>query len=714
MLKRLILVLLVCVLPTFAVDTLTVTAVGGQFSKIEWNWTADGSGNASGVTTDVCPGVLFSFSTVPDTVQVPTDNYDITIKNQLPSVTGSDVTLATDLAGGLIADRDNVNTELVEFWPTGIRQSSGKIRLDISNAGSGKKGKAVLVIYRTLAIVSTSGSFQVPIGGATTQMLQWFSSGQAKWITLSGDVAIADGGALTIANGAITRAKTAITGTPTGSKFLRDDWSWQAPGGGSGVGDVVGPASATNGGIVLFDLTTGKLIKDSTYTFPLADAQVADTLTASIFKGSGTTTNAVDLATAEVSGTLPAASVGTGLTDAQVSDTLTISSGSTMSSPPAIGGTTPAAGTFTVVKGIKSGTPLSLFSGTAGSVQNSTTTTTDCFLSIISGNAASSRLFFGDTDSESAGQIWYTHGTGMNFLVEGMSRINLTTTGADVTGAFSASGAISANLASSGAIKIGDGTTAGARGLTFNTRANDADQAQILWQSAGSNKWLLYRDGNSDNVNFYSFTNAASLMQWSTTGVTDTRDMTINGSTTLGDATGDTVTIPGSTALSVNSLSIAKPTVAGTWKTKTPIWLSAASITPTTTNGCTTPALNASDSWAAAMAASTNGFWQITIPSDYDGSTENINLWYYKSDTNAVQWTISEIDFADNVADTTTYNAGTAQSDTPVANNIQKVTISASALFGTTSNAGNIAKVKITTNAYSGTTAYLMGVKIEY
>ena len=114
------------------------------------------------------------------------------------------------------------------------------------------------------------------------------------------------------------------------------------------------------------------------------------------------------------------------------------------------------------------------------------------------------------------------------------------------------------------------------------------------------------------------------------------------------------------------------------------------------------------------MAASTNGFWQITIPSDYDGSTENINLWYYKSDTNAVQWTISEIDFADNVADTTTYNAGTAQSDTPVANNIQKVTISASALFGTTSNAGNIAKVKISTNAYSGTTAYLMGVKIEY
>jgi hypothetical protein len=32
---------------------------------------------------------------------------------------------------------------------------------------------------------------------------------------------------------------------------------------GSGTGDVVGPSSATNGGITLFDLTTGKLIKDS-------------------------------------------------------------------------------------------------------------------------------------------------------------------------------------------------------------------------------------------------------------------------------------------------------------------------------------------------------------------------------------------------------------------------------------------------------------------
>jgi len=48
----------------------------------------------------------------------------------------------------------------------------------------------------------------------------------------------------------------------------------------------------------------------------LLDADISDTLTASIFKGSGTTTNAVDLATAEVAGTLPYSKGGTGLSTA--------------------------------------------------------------------------------------------------------------------------------------------------------------------------------------------------------------------------------------------------------------------------------------------------------------------------------------------------------------------------------------------------------------
>lgn len=46
--------------------------------------------------------------------------------------------------------------------------------------------------------------------------------------------------------------------------------------GGTGTGDVVGPASATANALVLFDGTTGKLIKDSTYTITAAGAALLD------------------------------------------------------------------------------------------------------------------------------------------------------------------------------------------------------------------------------------------------------------------------------------------------------------------------------------------------------------------------------------------------------------------------------------------------------
>lgn len=52
-----------------------------------------------------------------------------------------------------------------------------------------------------------------------------------------GDITVSSSGAVwTIDSGVVTPAKTSITGTPDGSKFLRDDWTWQAPpGGGSGL-----------------------------------------------------------------------------------------------------------------------------------------------------------------------------------------------------------------------------------------------------------------------------------------------------------------------------------------------------------------------------------------------------------------------------------------------------------------------------------------------
>ena len=68
-------------------------------------------------------------------------------------------------------------------------------------------------------------------------------------------------------------------------------------------------------------------------------------LTAAKFKAADSTTDAVDLATSEVAGLLPANKVGSGLTDAQVSDAITVWSGSINSTP--IGASAPSTAQFT-------------------------------------------------------------------------------------------------------------------------------------------------------------------------------------------------------------------------------------------------------------------------------------------------------------------------------------------------------------------------------
>jgi hypothetical protein len=49
------------------------------------------------------------------------------------------------------------------------------------------------------------------------------------------------------------------TGSPTGSKFLRDDLTWNAP---SGAGNVLGPATSIDGHLAVWDGTDNKTLKD--------------------------------------------------------------------------------------------------------------------------------------------------------------------------------------------------------------------------------------------------------------------------------------------------------------------------------------------------------------------------------------------------------------------------------------------------------------------
>lgn len=75
---------------------------------------------------------------------------------------------------------------------------------------------------------------------------------------------------------------TGITGTPDGTKFLRDDGSWQTVSGGGGSGDMILASTQTNSGAKTF-LTNTFLLRNPTNTFSatinLAGISVARTYT---------------------------------------------------------------------------------------------------------------------------------------------------------------------------------------------------------------------------------------------------------------------------------------------------------------------------------------------------------------------------------------------------------------------------------------------------
>lgn len=190
------------------------------------------------------------------------------------------------------------DTSTIDLTLTGTTLSADIIALSITDA---LISASAAISFSKLAAL-TSGNILVGSAGNV-----------ATSVAMSGDATIIASGAITIANSAVTNAKMANmaestikgraassgTGAPVdlsatqatailnnmvgdsgsggtkglapapaagdaaANKFLKADGTWSAP---AGAGDVVGPASATDNAVVVYDGTTGKLIKNSTVT----------------------------------------------------------------------------------------------------------------------------------------------------------------------------------------------------------------------------------------------------------------------------------------------------------------------------------------------------------------------------------------------------------------------------------------------------------------
>jgi hypothetical protein len=115
----------------------------GSIMRLRVDWTSDSSGDAS-ATTLLISGELIKGITNPDGTDAPTDDYDITVKDEE----------SFDILSGCeddLVDRDTANTEEVYFLVldqagTPLAQSvhpvvCDKLTIAVASAGSAKKGR---------------------------------------------------------------------------------------------------------------------------------------------------------------------------------------------------------------------------------------------------------------------------------------------------------------------------------------------------------------------------------------------------------------------------------------------------------------------------------------------------------------------------------------------------------------------------------------------
>lgn len=420
---------------------------------------------------------------------------------------------------------------------------------------------------------SAAGTYTVDLldaSGATTLAVTNSNGSQVANLTVEGTVTATT----FIGNLTGTVTGSLVGNANTASSLLNDPTDCPA--------NQFANTIAANGNLSCAAVGKTALANSGTLGFTWSDAEVSDTLTASLFAGSGSTTSAIDLATAEVAGILPVANGGTGAST--LNDLITLSTHTTGNYVATLGSLTGLSTTGNTGEG-STPTLAVLYGSTASTaVQGDTQVTVTAgtglsggsTITLGSGGTTSLAVQYGAASGTAVqGNTQITCASGSGNLTGGGNTITLGSGG--TCNAISTNNAVTfstsvttASVTNAGALSV---STTGANNLTLSSgsglitlgastlQRSAAGTMVIDLLDAGANTTLSITNSNGSRAANLSVEGGATLganLTVSAGGFTVTGNSTISG--TLSGLTGMTVASGG---ISVTGNSTIAGTLAG-------------------------------------------------------------------------------------------------------------------------------------------------------
>lgn len=196
-------------------DAGKVLTSGGAAAAPTWETpvtpTVDGSGTTNEITYWVDSNTLgaLAVATYPSLTELSyVKGLSSAIQTQLNAKQASDADLTAIAALGFTATAFLKKTA-ADTWA--LDTNTYLTTVDISADTNLSATSGIVLTGDQLTHSTANGYVHVPSDGASTQVLQYSSAGTAKWVTLSGDASIADGGAVTVANDSHTHTGSTLT-----------------------------------------------------------------------------------------------------------------------------------------------------------------------------------------------------------------------------------------------------------------------------------------------------------------------------------------------------------------------------------------------------------------------------------------------------------------------------------------------------------------------